>query len=256
MSLLLIHRPYLRESPESTSFRLALNTMTVAASNMTRYIQLDQKHYAKYEGDHAPGTQIKPPAPPFVIHHILTASIMHLLNGTSNDQSHKSSAKRKLQICMEALSDLQSFWKGAGKAIAQIQDLAQRWRVVGILPMRFSMPVVRNVIAHPSNETLTQNPKFSETIIGNVEPSPTEYFLQQPRSDLFINEEGNNNAFHNYDLESIFQEYTTMSNHTEMGAITNDGTATRTEYDFDQWTSFDFDLALQDLNSFENFSTH
>jgi hypothetical protein len=156
---------------------------------------------------------------------------------------------------MEALSDLQSFWKGAGKAIAQIQDLAQPWRVVGILPMRFSMPVVRKTRVQLSNAKSAQIPQQSEVIDRPVDPPSTEYFLQQPRSDLLNSEEGHDTSLFNYDLESMIQDYTGMPNPANMGAFPSDATATQTEYNIDHPASFDFDLfALQDLNSFESFT--
>jgi hypothetical protein len=89
MSLLLIHQPYLRERTESTSFRLAPSTMTVAASNMTRYIHPFQKYYAR-ANNFSLINDLQPPLPTFVIHHILTGCIMHLLNGTSNNEHHKA----------------------------------------------------------------------------------------------------------------------------------------------------------------------
>jgi hypothetical protein len=123
MSVLLIHRPYVRESPDSSSFSLALATMNMATSRMTHHIHLFNKQYLqKSPLDHSNS------APPFTIHHILTAAIMHLIAGTTSERSPKIVCRRKLQICMQVLSALQNMWASAGKAIAQIRSLTVQCR--------------------------------------------------------------------------------------------------------------------------------
>ncbi|EMR85700.1 putative c6 transcription factor protein [Botrytis cinerea BcDW1] len=169
MSLLLIHRPYLGDPPASDSFSLAFTTISSAAIRMTQYIHLFRKHYPTEPacnlpslGNHKRG---KPTvALPFIVHHILTASIMHLLFSTSRAPTQISLARRRLQVCLETLTVLQDEWPVASKAIAQIQELAVQWNVVAALPLKWSFvgkipqsnptPILPNSIdvhADPSN---------------------------------------------------------------------------------------------------------
>jgi hypothetical protein len=105
--------------------------MSSAATCMTHYIQLYFKLYLQNKPNREAIS-----APPFIVHHILTASIMHLLGGTVPNHSQRGVARRKLQICMEVLSVLQGTWPSASKAIAQIQELAVQWKIVGVLPLK------------------------------------------------------------------------------------------------------------------------
>jgi hypothetical protein len=125
-SLLLIHRPYMRENPETSSYRLALRSMTAAAAQMTRLIRLFRKtgHFVD--------------APPFIIHHILTASIMHLLNATTSEPGIRQQSIGRLRVCIDALEEMQPMWRRARKAVKLLQGLAQRWGVVFALPIRLS----------------------------------------------------------------------------------------------------------------------
>ena len=129
MSLLLIHRPFLREDNQSTSFRLALRSMTGAASVMVRVIQIYRKSH-KFQD-----------APPHVAHHILTASITHLLNTTSSTERLRRQSVGRFRICVQALEDMQMTWKRARRAIQMLQELAKRWNVVSALPMHLSHPI-------------------------------------------------------------------------------------------------------------------
>lgn len=125
-SLLLIHRPYMRESPETSSYRLALRSMTAAAAQMARLIGVFRKtgHFVD--------------APPFVIHHILTASIMHLLNATTLESGIRQQSISRFRVCISALEEMISMWQYAGKAVRLLQGLAQQWKVVFALPIQLS----------------------------------------------------------------------------------------------------------------------
>ncbi|KAF2808829.1 uncharacterized protein BDZ99DRAFT_499213 [Mytilinidion resinicola] len=128
-SLLLIHRPYMREDPGSSSYRLALRSMTAAAAQMTRLIRMFRKT----------GNFVD--APPFVIHHILTASIMHLLNATTLEPSIRQQSIGRFRVCVDALEEMQPMWQHARRAVRLLQGLAQRWAVVFALPIRLSNPL-------------------------------------------------------------------------------------------------------------------
>ncbi|KAH8647075.1 hypothetical protein BGZ60DRAFT_424054 [Tricladium varicosporioides] len=184
MSLLLIHRPFLREPPTSNSFQLASGTMTVAAANMARYIQIFQKLNTK-NFSHEPSQPERALIPPyFLVHHVLTASIMHLLNGTSENVQHKKQARRKLQICMDFLATLQATWTSATKAIIQIQELACRWKIVAVLPIHFSnvsmISSERHSARHGPMQTLEEEGMGQDQISAHSPLSHQSYNTNLP----------------------------------------------------------------------------
>jgi hypothetical protein len=135
MSLILIHRPYLREPPDSASYRLALRSITTAATTMASLIRAYQKLESFGQ------------APFYVVHNILTAAIMHLLSATSSEATLRQQSITRFRVCVAALEDLQHTWPRAQKSINLLQELANRWNVVFALPMRLSnvLPVTFSV---------------------------------------------------------------------------------------------------------------
>lgn len=135
MSLILIHRPYLREPPDSVSYRLALRSMTTAATTIASLIRAYQK-LESFER-----------APFYVVHNILTAAIMHLLSATSSETTLRQQSITRFRVCVAALEELQNTWPRAKKSINLLQELANRWNVVFALPMRLSnvLPVTFSV---------------------------------------------------------------------------------------------------------------
>jgi hypothetical protein len=55
--------------------------------------------------------------PTFVIHHILTASIMHFLNATTPEPTIRKQSVGRFRVCVEALEEIQPMWQHARKAI-------------------------------------------------------------------------------------------------------------------------------------------
>ncbi|KAF4634816.1 hypothetical protein G7Y89_g3285 [Cudoniella acicularis] len=243
MSLMLIYRPFLREPPTTNSFRLAVATMTLAAANMTRHIQIFQKSYAP---DRSTQNQTLIP-PHFIVHHILTASIMHLLSGTSQKTKFKTHVKRKLQICMDFLATLQTTWVSATKAIAQIQELARRWKVISMLPTRFKNEATA-VESHDSSTFMVgiaeRDMDSTLEAFFNVEDyffDQTAGFLDQDFETGFIRHEnpGINSALFNTSDDLRFGSHSQTS-----GGIQQDS-----------WPiSFDVDQnAVYDMHGFSGF---
>ncbi|KAF7891431.1 uncharacterized protein EAF02_001756 [Botrytis sinoallii] len=198
MSLLMIHRPYLGDPPASDSFSLAFATISSAAIRMTQYIHLFRKHYlAEPTCKLQSSDNVKQGKPtsalPFIVHHILTASIMHLLFSTSRTPTQISLARRRLQICMETLTALQDEWPVASKALTQIQELAVQWNVVDALPLKWIfvgevsepnlIPTLANSIyvqqantsnsmERNSNTTLNSTVNLPERFDTNIIPTP------------------------------------------------------------------------------------
>lgn len=79
---------------------------------------------------------------PVIIHYLLSAAIVQLMNATSGSPSLRKSSARQLRTCMELLAQLRGPWRlRADKSIKVIRVLAQRWGVLGALPMNYSYRV-------------------------------------------------------------------------------------------------------------------
>ncbi|RDW59026.1 hypothetical protein BP5796_11950 [Coleophoma crateriformis] len=172
MSTILIHRPYLREPTNSTSFRLAVRAMTISASIIARLLFI----FRKVSGFDT--------APPFIIHHILTAAIMHLLRATDSRSELATQAINKLRICLEALEAMQTRWPRVAKAILLLQELGNRWKIVAALPMRFSN-YMGNMSADTSDKEgvyLADDAQWNDEVV---------YSLWNNDNDQSISDDGN-----------------------------------------------------------------
>ncbi|KAK8903716.1 hypothetical protein ACHAPF_006384 [Botrytis cinerea] len=141
MCLILVQRPLLREDPSGALHRMAVqssNSSAVAITNLLR-------EYRK-----AGCLRV---APFVVVHHVLTAAIMHLLSVTSSNGTLRKRSINRFRECIEALGEMKYAWKRLRKAIALLQELAHRWSVVFALPMRLSYPLP----APPQNDISSQN---------------------------------------------------------------------------------------------------
>ncbi|CCT70959.1 uncharacterized protein FFUJ_09014 [Fusarium fujikuroi IMI 58289] len=134
MSLLLIHRPYLREPKESTAHQLSVRTNMTSAHALVRLIRQYGKE-ARIED-----------APFFAIHCILTAAVSLLLNATSTNSAIRGQSVHRFRICVDAL-DRMKRWTRARRGLLLLRELANRWNVVSALPMRHSVPLA------PTHET-------------------------------------------------------------------------------------------------------
>jgi hypothetical protein len=140
MSMILIHRPFLSVSHTDTVRRVAFRTMTTAANASTKVLR-NLMHY------HSPETISKMPFP--LVHHVLTTAVSHLINATSSDDRLRRTSASGLRTCLKALELLEGTWRArAPRAIAAIQELANRWHVVTALPINFSEPLVGSVVAN------------------------------------------------------------------------------------------------------------
>ena len=134
MSMILIHRPFLVILHTDTVRRVAFRTMTTAANASTKVLRNLMHH-------HSSATISNMPFP--LVHHVLTTAVSHLINATSSDDRMRRTAANGLRTCLKALELLRDTWQGrASRAIAAIQELANRWRVVTALPINFSEPPV------------------------------------------------------------------------------------------------------------------
>jgi hypothetical protein len=103
--------------------------MMAAASLISRMIRLYKK------------TASFSKAPSYVVHHVLTAALMHLLSSTSSQATVSHQAISRFRVCVEALEEMKVTWPRARKSVVLLQELAHRWSVVSALPMSLSYPV-------------------------------------------------------------------------------------------------------------------
>ncbi|KAJ0135581.1 hypothetical protein HZ326_21405 [Fusarium oxysporum f. sp. albedinis] len=138
MSLLLIHRPYLRELNGSAAHQLSIRTNMTSAHALVRLIRQYDKE-AKMEN-----------APFFAIHCVLTAAVSLLLNATSTNSTIRSQSVHRFRVCVDALEKMKR-WTRARRGLLLLRELANRWNVVSALPMRHSVPLIA-----PTQETTPQ----------------------------------------------------------------------------------------------------
>ncbi|KAG8355335.1 hypothetical protein FVEN_g6713 [Fusarium venenatum] len=128
MSLLLIHRPYLKEPKESAIHRLSVRT-TIAASHAL--VKLIRQYDKDGSLEHAPF---------FSVHCILTAAVSLLLNATATDSSIRNQSVYRFRVCVTALEAMQKRWPRAKRGLVLLRELAYRWKAVSALPLRHSVP--------------------------------------------------------------------------------------------------------------------
>ncbi|RDW70960.1 hypothetical protein BP6252_07523 [Coleophoma cylindrospora] len=139
MALLLTMPPFLRwttvcKSEEILDLgvsNLVLRTLTQAAATATRLVRIFLEAYGFAFAN------------PVIIHHLLSAAVVHLMNATSSNASLKRQSTRWLRSCMYLLKRLKTGWPTrADKSLQVIRVLAFRWQIVGALPLEFCHPII------------------------------------------------------------------------------------------------------------------
>lgn len=130
MSMMLIHRPFLGVSHADSVRRVAFRATTTAATSCTRVLRNMTK------------TLDLSKMPFYLVHHVLTTAISHLINATSLDDRMRRTSANGLKTCLEVLDLLKGTWHArASHAVVAIQEIAHRWHVVAALPINFSEPL-------------------------------------------------------------------------------------------------------------------
>jgi hypothetical protein len=139
---------------------LILRSLTGAASMMIRLVRM-------YRDAHPEQWKT---ANPVIIHHLLSAAIVLLMNATSQTTSTKTQSTRWLKVCIELLVNLRAPWPDrANKTIKVIRVLADRWGVLGALPLQFSYPV--DVTTPPELKSISQESPPAVGILPSTVPS-------------------------------------------------------------------------------------
>ena len=126
MAILITMPPFLRlfaslkteQTQLSQALSLVLRSITSAAASMVRLVQryCDSYGYKR--------------ANPLLIHHILSASIVHLMNTTATSPSFRGHSTRMVRQSVRILEGLNPYWPSpCQKSTDTIRALAHRWKV-------------------------------------------------------------------------------------------------------------------------------
>ena len=63
------------------------------------------------------------------VHMLFTASIVHLVNATSANESLQRSSKNALRICISAFEEIGEVWVSALKSLQVVKSLQQKWQL-------------------------------------------------------------------------------------------------------------------------------
>ncbi|KAJ5093787.1 hypothetical protein N7456_009648 [Penicillium angulare] len=119
--LRLLTREKDRPKDAFNAMSLALRSISNAASSMVRLVHLYRLHYTF---EHAN---------PLLIHHLLSATIVHLMNTTSKSRALRRHSTRSVRKCLTLLEELKQLWPvRCAKSIAVIKSLAVRWGVESV----------------------------------------------------------------------------------------------------------------------------
>ncbi|KAH9229784.1 hypothetical protein K456DRAFT_1899018 [Colletotrichum gloeosporioides 23] len=141
---------------ESNSSLLVLRSITSAASETIRLCRLYRDKYTFTM------------AHPIIVHHLLSAILVHLMNATSSDITLRRQSSRWLRTGMGLMDELRETWPTrVNKCIRVVRVLAQKWGAVGALPMAFAAPVE---LSAQERESPRQDASFSSRL--NC-PAPT-----------------------------------------------------------------------------------
>ncbi|KAJ5381339.1 uncharacterized protein N7496_003767 [Penicillium cataractarum] len=160
MTLLITMPPFLRlfalartEGQVSHARPLVLQSITSAASSMIQLVQ----NYCKWYGfEHAN---------PLLIHHLLSASIVHLMNTTTKIPTFRRYSTRSVRKCLTLLHELGRYWElRSQKSINAIKTLAQRWKVEDVL-----LPDENFDLSDGNGGALDHIPPF----VGSFDSSPS-----------------------------------------------------------------------------------
>lgn len=139
-AIILLNRPLLERGTPGNPQR-TLQTMVRSANAICQAIQRYCRGYCFAEG------------PSYLVLHITRACVVFLLIATSSDHSIQRSAANGLKHCLTAIDQCVQTWSYLGKrSIRFIQELALRWMVVKMLPMRYSN-VIRDFDGVSSSQT-------------------------------------------------------------------------------------------------------
>ncbi|KAJ6006901.1 hypothetical protein N7451_004845 [Penicillium sp. IBT 35674x] len=130
MAILVTMPPFLRlfatskaENPKiAQAMPLVLRSIASAAASMVRLVQNYTKNYGFQHAN------------PLLIHHLLSAAIVHLMNTTTTSHTFRRYSTRSVRTCLTLLKELGRYWTlRSRKSLDVIKALARRWNVEFVL---------------------------------------------------------------------------------------------------------------------------
>jgi hypothetical protein len=176
MAILVTMPPFLRLFAAASSDQMAagnvmplvLRSITHAALAMVRLVGIYRKIYTLRN------------ATPLLMHHLLSAAIVHLMNTTTGSVPLKRHSTRLVRACVDLLADLSKTWPvRSNKSIKVIEVLAQRWGVGFALPPESSMTFVT---ARTAEDLSTSLEAADATNEGNTGLNKEAYNFHQDDS--------------------------------------------------------------------------
>lgn len=169
MAILITMPPFLRlfaslkteQNKISQAMSLVLRSITSAAASMIRLVQ---RYCKSYGFKHAN---------PLLIHHILSASIVHLMNTTATSSSFRGHSTRLVRNCLSLLRGLSPYWPlRSQKSIDTIKALARRWNVGFIILGNDGGNQTKDSSAcQVQNEFKPLNPEVTSVTCTNLDPA-------------------------------------------------------------------------------------
>lgn len=188
MAILIMISPFLRISRKShgstqfqsdedstsadfnSSIALVLHSVTASASESIRLCRI----YCDTHSFRA--------AHPVIAHHLLSASLVHLMNRTSSSPQLRRQSAYWLRIGMELLDHMRVVWPvRAERSITVLRVLARKWGTTGALPIRFSGPIERQ--PGPPG-TLGHNENFGCVVDLELDAWPGQPFNDDYEAEL------------------------------------------------------------------------
>lgn len=177
MAILVTMPPFLRlfatskaENPKiAQAMPLVLRSIASAAASMVRLVQSYTKNYGFQNAN------------PLLIHHLLSAAIVHLMNTTTRSHTFRRYSTRSVRTCLTHLKELGRYWSlRSEKSVNVIKTLARRWNVEFVLRENVSDKANEHVDTRVNSEdvdlfapTLNQTPKYersTEDAVSNISP--------------------------------------------------------------------------------------
>ncbi|PYI00027.1 hypothetical protein BO71DRAFT_424446 [Aspergillus ellipticus CBS 707.79] len=161
-----------KQSDVSSAMSLVLRSISNAASSMVRLVHLYRQHYGFRHGN------------PLLIHHLLSAAIVNLMNTTSKSLPLRRHSTRSVRKCLTLLQEFRQLWPvRCDKSMTVIKALAKRWGVEFALQTQFEISFEGNPdstfhdderLAQPfTNPGVCPNPSIDDLLAPSAQPFAT-----------------------------------------------------------------------------------
>lgn len=117
------------------------------------------------------------------VHMIFTASIIHLVNATSSNESLRRSSNNALRTCTSAFMEIGKVWASASKSLRVVESLQQKWQITTSPPTEDDIPPQKCA----NNYTYPTLPTKIEPEVETVMPSFTEGEFAHTYNSIAVN---------------------------------------------------------------------